>query len=175
MCSPGGRATINSLMKVATFLFEITSHSHSFTPRTDSGTTIFMSFFTFTWQPSRQWFICCLREKCTCSVGRISPPPSRTWQRHCPHEPPPPQAEGRNIFSLARVLSRLPPVSTSTFLSSLMVMTALPDGTRYFLAMSRITTSRSDTPRNKTILDMIVVDMELIANNIVTLLLKFDS
>ena len=172
MCSPGGRATINSLMKVATFLFEITSHSHSFTPNTDSGTIIFMSFFTFTWQPSRQWFSCCFREKCTCSVGKISPPPSNTWQRHWAHEPPPPHADGRNIFSLDSVLSKLLPVSTSICLSLLMVIVAFPDGTRYFFATSSITTKSIDTPKNKTILDMIVLVIELISNNIV---LKFNS
>ena len=37
MCSPLGNATMNSLMNVATFLLEITSHSHSFTPSTDSS------------------------------------------------------------------------------------------------------------------------------------------
>ena len=34
MCSPLGNATINSLINVATFLLEITSHSHSLTPST---------------------------------------------------------------------------------------------------------------------------------------------
>ena len=41
---PGYRAQI----KVATFLLEITVHSYSFTPITDSGTLIDKSPFTFT-------------------------------------------------------------------------------------------------------------------------------
>ena len=40
MCSPLGNATINSLINAATFLLEITSHSHSLTPSTDSSILI---------------------------------------------------------------------------------------------------------------------------------------
>ena len=40
MCSPLGNATINSLINVATFLLLITSHSHSLTPNTSSGTLL---------------------------------------------------------------------------------------------------------------------------------------
>ena len=46
MCSPGGNATLNSLMNDDTLEFEITVHSHSLTPNTASGT--FIERFPFT-------------------------------------------------------------------------------------------------------------------------------
>jgi len=134
-------------MKVATLLFDTTSHSHFFTPSTASGTLISMSCFTFTWHPRRQFACCSLREKCTFSVGSISPPPASTWQRHCAHEPPPPQAEGKKILFSASVDSRLEPTSTSTSFSPLMVTFTFPEGERYLLAIRSIMTSRRITPR----------------------------
>ena len=52
--SPSGNLRTSSLIKVATFLFEITSHSHFLAPKTSSGTTISISSFTGTWQDSLQ-------------------------------------------------------------------------------------------------------------------------
>ena len=46
--SPSGNFKINSLIKVATLSLETTSHSHSLTPKTSSGTVIFKSFLTAT-------------------------------------------------------------------------------------------------------------------------------
>ena len=40
ICSPGGKATLNSLIKLLTFLFEITVQSHSLTLRISSLTLI---------------------------------------------------------------------------------------------------------------------------------------
>ena len=91
--------------------FETTVHSHFFTPSTASGTRIFRSSLTLTWQPRRQWSLAILREMKPVSVGRMSPPPSSTWHLHMPHEPPPPQADGRNTLLLASVESSVPPLS----------------------------------------------------------------
>ena len=87
------RATLNSLMNEETFLFEITSHSHSLTPITESGTLIFMSDFTLHWHPRRQLSFICLRVKWGFSESRISPPPSSTCTLHCPQLALPPHAE----------------------------------------------------------------------------------
>ncbi len=143
MCSPGGNATMNSLMKLETFLLEITVHSHSLTPRTLSGTLILRSPFTLHWHPSRQWSLICLRVKWGFSESRISPPPSSTCTLHCPHEALPPHAEGRKMPFSLRVVIRLEPCATLIVLSPLMVMLTLPLGERYFFATSRITTKRS--------------------------------
>ena len=148
MCSPGGRATLNSLMKVATFLFEITVHSHSLTPRIDSSILSCRSFFTFTWQPRRQWSFCCLRVKCTVSVGSISPPPSSTWHLHCPHEPLPPQAEGRCTPASPIDANSVPPAGIWYSLSPFTTTFTSPDATRYFLATNKTMTNRSITQRN---------------------------
>ena len=156
MCSPLGNATMNSLMNVATFLLEITSHSHSFTPSTLSGTLMAISPFTFTWQPRRQWSCICLRLKCGVSEGKISPPPSITWHLHCPQEPLPPQAEERNTPFTDSVFSNVEPEATSSSLSPLIVSFTLPEGTKKFLATSRITTSRMTTTRNTPMLANII-------------------
>ena len=155
MCSPLGRATMNSLINVATFLLEITSHSHSFTPSTDSSILIAISPFTFTWQPRRQWSCCCLRLKWGTSEGRISPPPSSTWHLHCPQDPLPPHADDRNIPFTDSVLSKVEPEATSNSFSPLIVSFTFPDGTRKFLATSKITTSNRITTRNTPMLDNI--------------------
>ena len=147
MCSPGGSATMNSLMKVATFRLEITSHSHSLTERTEAGTRISMSPFTFTWQARRQWFFSSLRVKWTASVGRASPPPCSTCRRHCPQLPLPPHADGRKTLLSAMVDNSDLPDCASTFLSPFIVIVTAPVWTRYFLAIRSIITSSSVTPR----------------------------
>src|SRR5690606_575444 len=96
-------------MKVATLLLEITSHSHFFTPKNSSGTSIFMSCLTATWQDRRQPSLISRLVKWPSSVGRVSPPPSSTLHLHCAQEPPPPQAEDRKMPCPASVCSSLPP------------------------------------------------------------------
>ena len=71
---------MNSLMKVATFSLEMTSHSSFLTLSALSGTAIWRLSLTLTWQPRRQPSLICLREKKPVSVGRMVPPPSRTWK-----------------------------------------------------------------------------------------------
>ncbi len=69
------------------------------------------------------------------SVGRMSPPPSSTWHLHMPHEPPPPQAEGRNTLLLASVTSSVEPLSVvSTFSPSLMSIVTSPDDVSFAFA-----------------------------------------
>ena len=80
-------------MKVATFSLEMTSHSSFLTLRALSGTAIWRLSLTLTWQPRRQPSLICLREKKPVSVGRMVPPPSRTWSLHWPQLALPPQAE----------------------------------------------------------------------------------
>ena len=78
----------------------------------------------------------CPRESFEVSVGKTSPPPSRTIHLHSPHVPPPPQAEGKNIFCSANALSNLPPMGTETDFSSssLIVILAEPEATNFDLA-----------------------------------------
>ena len=91
------------------------------------------------------------------SVGRMSPPPSRTWHLHMPHEPPPPQAEGRNTLLLASVeSSELPLSALMTFSPSLMSIVTSPDDVSFAFATSRIATSTSVMTRKATIAMMIV-------------------
>ena len=162
MCSPGGSATLNSLMKLDTLLLEMTVHSHSLTLRIASETLTLRSPCTFVWHPSRQWSLISFRVKCPFSVSRISPPPSSTCRRHCPQLPLPPQAEERcTPFSL-RVESSEPPCSTSSFLSPLMVMVTFPLGLRYFLAISSTTTSTRMVMRNTAMLTPINCPMLLL-------------
>ena len=145
-CSPSGRRTVNSLMKVATFLLEMTSHSSFLTLRVESGTAILRLSFTFTWQPRRIPSLICLRLKKPFSVGRISPPPSRTCTLHWPQLALPPQAEGRKILWSARVCITSPPWATSsTFLPLLMSMVTVPEGVSLALITSSSATSSSVT------------------------------
>ena len=65
-------------MKVATLLLDITSHSHSLTPKTSSGTLIFKSFLTGTWHDNLQPSFCSDELKCDSSAANIEPPPSIT-------------------------------------------------------------------------------------------------
>src|SRR5690606_15974218 len=99
----------SSLMNVATLLLETTSHSHFFTPKISSGTSIFMFCLTATWQERRQPSFSSRLVKCAFSVGSMEPPPSSTLHLHCAQLPPPPQAEDRKSPSDAKVCSNLPP------------------------------------------------------------------
>ena len=69
-------------MKVATFLFEITSHSHFLAPKTSSGTTICILSFTGTWHDNLHPSFFSLLVKCDSSVGNIDPPPLTTLHLH---------------------------------------------------------------------------------------------
>ncbi len=155
--SPSGSFTVNSLMNVATFSLEITSHSSFFTERALSATWIFRLSLTFTWQPRRQPSLICLRLKKPVSVGRISPPPSSTCTLHWPQLALPPQAEGRKIFSPASVAIRLLPGATSSsFLPSLISIFTLPLGVMAAFTMRRRATSTSVTTARSTIEAIIV-------------------
>ena len=148
MCSPGGSATINSLMKLDTFLFDITVHSHSLTPITLSGTLIFKSPLTLHWHPSLQWSFISFRVKWDFSESSISPPPSRTCTLHCPQDALPPQADERNIPLLFNTDIRLSPCPVVIVLSPFTVIVTLPPGDRYFFAIrSRATKRRVVTRR----------------------------
>ncbi len=144
-CSPSGSLTTNSLIKVATLWLLTTSHSHFLIPRTSSGITISMSSFTLTWQPRRHWLFCCFLVKKPVSVGRISPPPFVTRHLHMPQVPPPPQAEGRNIFSFESVERSDDPGLTVSSLSPLIVTLTLPEGVSFAFAYSSIATSNKVT------------------------------
>ena len=152
MCSPGGNATLNSFMKLDTFLFDMTVHSHSLTLRIESETFTLRLPFTLVWHPRRQCSFISLREKWPFSVSRISPPPSRTCRRHCPQLPLPPQADERCMPLSLSVESSEPPCSTSNFLSPLTVIVTFPLGLRYFLAISSIATKTSMMTRNTAML-----------------------
>src|SRR6056297_3560969 len=107
--SPSGNLTTNSLINVATFLFETTSHSHFCIPITSLGTYILMLSFTLIWQPKRQLSCISFRVKNPVSVGRMVPAPDSTWHLHMPHVPPPPQAEGKNNSFSLKVESKVLP------------------------------------------------------------------
>ena len=71
MCSPGGEGGDKFLDESRYVFIEITSF-HSFTPNTNFGNDYFHVIFHFhltTQPPMVQLF----QEKCTCSVGKISP------------------------------------------------------------------------------------------------------
>ncbi len=138
MCSPSGSLTVNSLMKVATFSLEMTSHSSFFTLRALSGTAIWMLSFTFTWHPRRQPSLICLREKKPVSVGRMVPPPSSTCSLHWPQLALPPQAEGRKMPWSASVCMTSPPgVTSSSLVPLLMLILTVPEGVRALLIQRR--------------------------------------
>ena len=111
-----------------------------------------MSCFTLTWQLRRQPSRICPLVKWPSSVGRMSPPPSSTWQRHCAQVPPPPQAEDRKIPWSARVPSSLPPAGASMpfSASSLISMCTLPVATRRERAARITATSASTMAVNMT-------------------------
>ncbi len=90
------------------------------------------------------------------SVGRMSPPPSSTWHLHMPHEPPPPQAEGRKTLLLASVVSSVEPLSVvMTFSPSLMSIGLRPNEVSFAFAKSSSPTSRRVTTR-KAMIAMII-------------------
>src|SRR5690554_4975574 len=141
-------------MKVATLGFEITSHSHFLTPKISSGTSIFMSCLTGTWQERRQPSFFSRRVKWDSSVGRIEPPPSSTRHLHCAQEPPPPQADERKTPLAARVFSNLPPawvvmVCSGSPLTSMVtspVLTSLLRAARITRTRPTTTTVNMNTP-----------------------------
>ena len=138
-------------MKVATFLFEITSHSHFLTLNALSGTAICISSFTLTWQPSLQLLVICFLLKKPTSVGRIVPPPDITRHLHCPQLPLPPQADGRKIFSAANVASNEEPgVTSTTFEPSFMFIFTVPLGVSLAFAKSNNPTSIRVTTKKAT-------------------------
>ena len=167
--APSGSATMNSLMKVATFLFDTTVHSYSLMSSTEAGTFMSRSFFTFTWHARRQLSFISLRVKCTASVGRISPPPAVTCTLHWPQLPLPPQAEGRNTFLVASADSSGAPEATSTFLSLLIVTSTLPELTRNFLATRSTVTSRSVIIRNMPAPRRIVCPVRFVSSIIIVI------
>ena len=69
------------------------------------------------------------------SVGRMSPPPSSTWHLHMPHEPPPPQADGRKTLLSASVESSVEPLSVVMTRSPLLMsIVTSPDATSFAFA-----------------------------------------
>jgi len=148
--SPSGSLTTNSLINVATFLFDTTSHCHFLIPSTASGTLTFSGSLTLTWHPSLQLFCCSFLVKNPVSVGRIDPPPSITWHLHMPQVPPPPHAEGRKTPLDDNVESRVDPGETVSSLSLIITFTS-PFGVSLSFAIRSITT-RSRIIIRKTIM-----------------------
>ena len=139
-------------------MLETTSHSHFLTPKTSCGILIFRSSFTLTWQANLHFSFCSFRVKNPVSVGRMEPPPSSIWQRHMPQVPPPPHAEGSRILLLLRVVRSVFPGSVTISRSpSFMFIFTSPDGVSFFLAKSKIATSRTITPRNTATLAITTV------------------
>lgn len=151
-----GSCTLSSLMNVATFLLEMTVHSHFLTPNTLSGTRMSMSPLTLTWHASLMPALSCFLLRCEYSTGSGSPPPESTVHLHCPQLPFPPHADGMKICFAARVLSSLPPAGTVTVLSGspLIFIVTSPVLTSLALAMRMQATSTTmmatniRTPRN---------------------------
>jgi len=61
-----------------------------------------------------------------------SPPPDSTTHLHMAQVPPPPQAEGKKIFSLARVDKSELPADTVIIFSPLIKILTGPDCTNFF-------------------------------------------
>ncbi len=100
-------------------------HSHFLTPKIDSSISTFISVLTETWQaslsPSRASFLVIW----LVSVGRISPPPSKTLTLHCPQVPPPPHALGTKISALPRAFKSFEPAaSVKSFFSFKFILTS---------------------------------------------------
>src|SRR5574344_2130866 len=95
--SPSGIAKRNSLINVALLSLEVTVNCHFLTPNTEAGISISISWRTQNWHAKRQPSRTSRLVRLPNSVGKTSPPPLVTLQRHWPHAPPPPQAEGINI------------------------------------------------------------------------------
>src|SRR5690554_1746741 len=125
-------------------------------PNISSGTAILRSCFTFTWQLRRQFSAISLREKYGDSVGRISPPPSKTWHLHMAQVPPPPQADGKKMSFSLNVVNKVFPDSTSSVFSPLISIFTGPEGESFDLANSRTATSNRVRTKNMAT-DMIIV------------------
>src|SRR5690606_13907499 len=127
----------------ATLGLDSTVHSHFFTPKTSSGTSIIMFCLTGAWQERRQPSPASRRVKCDSSVGSISPPPLVTMHLHCAQVPPPPQAEDRKMLLAARVCSNLPPAATVMVFSPLISIVTSPLETSLARATRIIATKAS--------------------------------
>src|SRR5690606_36085983 len=92
------------------------------------------------------------------SVGSTSPAPDSTTHLHIAHVPPPPQAEARNIFSLARVVNNELPADTVRSFSPLILISTGPDCTNFFWASRSISTSNRMTSVNAIIEDRINIE-----------------
>ena len=98
---------------------------------------------------------------CVRSLGRMSPPPSKTWHLHIAQEPLPPQADGKNSFCCDSAISRLVPTSTSgeRLASSLMSSLTLPLRTSFFSQNIKTTTRSTMTPVSAATPVRMVVNM----------------
>jgi hypothetical protein len=76
---------------------------------------------------------------------------------HIAHVPPPPQADGRNIFSFARVDSNELPAETVNVFSPLMRIFTGPDCTNFFCAKSNISTNNKMITVNATMEDIMII------------------
>src|SRR5690606_35432864 len=117
---------------------------------------ISISCFTFTWQANLA--PCCnsFLEKWGVSVGKASPPPESTWHSHWIQVPPPPQADGKNIFWFPKVDKREFPDPTSIFFSPLMVMVTGPEGDNFSLVKSnKATNNNNKTKKATTVIRMV--------------------
>ncbi|MCY1553021.1 hypothetical protein D9M68_894630 [compost metagenome] len=126
-------------------------HCHFFTPKTSSGTSIFMSCLTGVWQDKRQPARASRRVNAASSVGSISPPPLSTTQRHCAQVPPPPQADDKKTLLAARVCKSLPPAGTTMVFSPLISMLTSPLDTSLARAIRMTSTNASTMPVNMPI------------------------
>ena len=127
-------------MKVATLGLDSTVHSHFFTPKTSSGTSMCMSCFTGVWQDRRQPSRLAASE-----VGLLGGQHLAATALH--HAlalgagTTAPQAEERKTFCAARVCSSLPPAGTVMVRSRLITMFTSPLDTSLARAARMITTS----------------------------------
>src|SRR5215204_1401996 len=126
-------------------------------PNTSFGISISIFCLTFTWQPKRQYSFCCFLVKYGFSVVRISPPPDNTRHLHIEQVPPPPHADGRNIFLLDKVVRMLDPASTSIVSCPLITIFTSPDDISFAFANKIRPTSKRVNIRNTVMLARIVV------------------
>ena len=137
-------------MKVATLRLLTTWHFHLATLKISAGSSMRMSRLTFTWQASRQPWRASPGEMKPVSVGRMSPPPSRTMTSHTPQAPLPPQADGMKMpLADSAPSSVLPAGVTSARLgSSLITIETSPLATSLRRAPSSTATRARMTPVN---------------------------